>query len=1481
MMSGGSPSRKETIRPSAKALNDLATYDADSLEWPASANVARGAPPPLVSGKGKWKDQGAQAAADGGPQTQRATPKSVRIAPASENEVRYYEPPPRQREPAQLYTRNGSGPSRSYLQDDEPEVEGDYAGSPADIDGMNSDRLPSGRFQLPLDGGEDETEAQSGLRGAPSLPIIGGVQERPSRNRKAEAQSDGAALPKPSSRFKAMRQAEKEGGKSDGDGASRRPRAPPNLKPPSSVLGSRASPSASSMVTPTPAPSRDPGVLQAGDEEGDWLDEEGNIMSAFRKARFVKQGLGPPGGYSMAKKPAASAKATDEEDEAEPEGQGDMASLMKAISKENEDKLRGMKQEDVAQDLKDLESLFGKDMLEELRKRKQGGKSQTDEKPDPPQMSAALTAPKATPSEPLAPEALNAVAGRADTTPSDLDYIVVDATGALLPVPTDTKKQVLGPENAYLPDELDPSEAANEGYSLPSVLLFARSAIAAQRTMALNMLHRVCSRFPASIAYPNASEDRIRLVPGTIPDAAVAATHLYKASYHLDTALTSIFLLSDRQRSVRSAALSCLRTALLFGPFSADTPIAKESHSVSKRLIDAKLLTGLGNLLRGDEAEQKASRELIVRILLQLVQLDASVADTLLTADRGRFLETLVQTSLRVAWPCTKEGSITSMRPVPACVSLLIEIIRSSRSNAQRLIKSDLLEPVLRFVAVQPWTLDADESSLGLELLELALHAYRELARYGSYASLVSRAWDVFAPIHIWAVSRIQQDLSRSEACIVASFYELLASWTVCAIDPHQTTPEHEVTWSQAESWIDFTMDTLNALVAQTSSSKRTLLSPLAAVLAQVEAWLDGAQRNAPAKRAEVLTQVQALLGGASELQPAFLAVLVLPDLDQALEDDGGDDEEDTSSEGIGGAEMFATACAAASSIIRLDSDVGSGGFAAPTLSRGQDLLTNELLYAYLKEATISQRQRVLDFSCLAADSSADTSLRGAVLGLLSTLQAGEESFAVAFMRTLGNCFSAADDEMKSLFQALTPFFLECVGIRPNEALEAKRSLLSPPPKSTPGDLKRTMSLCLPTLKHAASSPSGDDGVDDEEAEVEKDPITGTLLWRCPASGLPLRPDWPLLALDDLLRSAEATVFNRKDNLPADWDPNERQVVQASLAFAAWCFERQQVAPDSDVPSVQSAHLYLAAQKVFMLESGIQGDIKKWTGAVTGKDLFRDPAIVPGLKRLLSIADALARSEAQAIAAKGDVSANASTLEDLAIAHFGPETTYYSFYTDLVGLYDSISFGDALFALSLLPPTAAAYPADYRRLLWRDYAHLLPTLRMRVEDAPGGVGSYLARGAQPRRDGERELQDKEKEDRKAVDEDLLQAYASALASQPLTAESHPLLFRIALSHLAAYLWREEEDDGTDGTKQSGVADPLAAALAQTFFSPHAAARGVAASVSDTLLRYDVKTEQKAGAVGGPELPLVDEGDDEVARRRKWVEGALGSGSREA
>lgn len=1414
--------QRDRIRPSLRQLSEAD----DELEYPPSAQVSRGVVPPSLAKAG----------------TKTSTPgpkKSVRIAQPTEEDVRYFEKPDRER-PA--LGQGVAGPSTSKFK------QGRQVQEAMSVD--EGGELEAGRFSLDLDsyGDQSDVDTTGSTQREAMPPVVGSVQERP--RRASQTTQDVAALKSPSSipaggmsRFKAMRQADKTENSSARRDRSIRPSAPPSV---------RRKPQAGTQdaddLATLPTPSADPELLKRSseDQEEQWLDENGQPMSAFRQARLRRQGLPPPGGFTRPRASSEQTRAPSPDVVTDSGDANDVAGIMRSIASENQAKVDAMKPEEVIRDLRDLEAMFGKDMLDGLRARQKGSdaeparhiedketKGRGDGRSHLVDTSSQSPLPRV-PDRPVGPLAL----------------FVFDHQGRPLPSLTTEKARHNEAHEGHAHPAYghDPSDPSKEGYTLASLFLLARSAVAGQRVTSLGILNKVVAKHGAQLAFRKAKEESIQIAPGQIPDARVIATHFLNGGVYFDVALSAVALLSDRHVSVRYAALSTLRVVLLFGALQTQSQneAASESETLAQpgqRLLDAGLMIGLGNILRGDTTEIKTSRDFVVEILIQLVEYDANVGKALIDADKGRLMDALIHATLKSSWPiAATTPSATALLPAPRAVHLLLAMVRSSRKITQTLVQRDSFDCLLRYVAVPPWSIAQQEftedvslarqQSIGYDLLPPILALYATISQYGFYASLVSRAWDLFELTQVWTTSRIRTatSLVRRESATIVAFYRLLQVWTLCAIDPHQTTPEHEVTWSQVETWVDLSIDLLQSFPSDLSSRKDAtyLMQVFAAAGQHLATWLEGAAVNAPEEHNQRISTVDSLIvdfGRRDDVSQFVLESLNAPGGDDRHEDSENEDDDAISAE-----EGFSAACEAAFGIILQNRSADS-----PYLEAGRRAVRQPWFGGLLEESSGQFRRKCLPF-LIACCAQPATLFLAEAHTLLGHLRKGEEDLGLCLMEGI---LAAAGKDLDHEVKAPLPFYLECLGVRPNARMEDKRPLHIAPSTLQPSHLKRLISQRL------------DESNDDTDGP-ELDPVTQSVLWKCPASsGLPLRPDWPLLPLDDLLRSAEAAVLNRANNLPEEWDPNEREVVKETLSFACWYCEQILSARGKDqaLRSLHSAHLELAAQKVFMLESGIQGDLRKWTGAVTGKDLFRDPSIAPLMGRLQGLANELSQVE--------NVEAS-PTLEDLATLHFGAETTYYSFFTDFLGLYDSISFGDKLFARSLLPPLdAGTYAADYRRLVWKDYAHLLPTLRTPITAVNLRLLLRTSSAGQE-------------------DDDLIQAYVSALLGRQVAWEDSEKLVlpRMAVHHLAVYLWHEGSEAQDDAT--SGTPVPKRVSLAKGLLGQNAS--NVPAGLQKLLVQYDVQAATMSPETAGlaasdryPEsgpIPLVS---SELARERvEWI-----------
>uniref|UniRef100_A0A0K3CLD1 BY PROTMAP: gi/472585261/gb/EMS22815.1/ RNA polymerase II-associated protein 1 [Rhodosporidium toruloides NP11] n=1 Tax=Rhodotorula toruloides TaxID=5286 RepID=A0A0K3CLD1_RHOTO len=352
-----------------------------------------------------------------------------------------------------------------------------------------------------------------------------------------------------------------------------------------------------------------------------------------------------------------------------------------------------------------------------------------------------------------------------------------------------------------------------------------------------------------------------------------------------------------------------------------------------------------------------------------------------------------------------------------------------------------------------------------------------------------------------------------------------------------------------------------------------------------------------------------------------------------------------------------------------------------------------------------------------------------------------------------------------------------------------------------------------------------------EVVRIEYLKLTGCLAPFAPTEPV-LAPDWPLCALDELLRSATSPVFQR---LPDGWDSSELELVQTSLALMRVVCASSSVQRKPDPPT-----LLFDLIKVFMLEKD-NGTTTGTSGATA--EVFRDEAVQRSMTALLEPL-AIGHSRSRQLLKPDTRTSDATTEGVSARLSTAP---FYQLFTDLVGLYDSISLSDRLFGLVLLPPLAMSYPVDYRRLIWTDYAHILRHLRFTVDEAisdvpPSRAETAIASYLEPRE----------------TNEALLMAYVDALASGAVSLASTPFLHFVALHHVASAVFVDEADS----------ASTTAAKLVKALLARRAG------KVLQQVLRY--RQAEEGVEVKVPPA-CFDADEASMSERRQWLRMLVGDG----
>ncbi|KIY61839.1 hypothetical protein CYLTODRAFT_405182 [Cylindrobasidium torrendii FP15055 ss-10] len=594
----------------------------------------------------------------------------------------------------------------------------------------------------------------------------------------------------------------------------------------------------------------------------------------------------------------------------------------------------------------------------------------------------------------------------------------------------------------------------------------------------------------------------------------------------------------------------------------------------------------------------------------------------------------------------------------PEALRFLSTLARSSRANAQALC--DPADALLKFVAIQPPQPD---------LLIGTLHFFTTLATYGLYTHVATDAQEIWTRLAAHVVS-LNTSTNSQDIRIVEAWARLLEAWITCATDPHQTTPEHDITWSRVVAW-GWAEDLYNLVVVRGEAQP--------SVWAAIAAWLEGSRVNGV--RGGETEKIRAI----EVLQPHFAvagkavvssALLGLQDtLSQGL----------PSMAGLVNASEYATTLA---QVLRLSVAVSPStpAFDLPLPQISQlcaTIVMHPLWTLPDAKGLPGMYARVLcrPLSLLLAyylrlvrtlpDTSTDSWLAQA-FAVIPRLQIGDEDVAVDIM---GEVLKNIDAEWaKERALGVPDIIWERGGLGIllpvlQHAVQPSTDVQAAPTVLTPQALKRSTLARLPT------------------------DVLLTSEWY--PSGLPLQRDWTLTPIDHVLRSgSEGSVFQRSRAFPTGWDSSETEIVRASLLLTNVGREvvRRFAGKLADGACIGRAEAVLACMEVFMLEHGQQEG--------QAFEVFKDQAVSQFMGQMLLPFQAGAKPRV----AGGD------DLEEKAKRFLGPSTPFFQFYQDLVGLYDSISFGNPLFAKVLLVPTSARYEHDYRKHLWVDFGHVLKSL---------------------------------------------------------------------------------------------------------------------------------------------------------------------------
>jgi hypothetical protein len=224
---------------------------------------------------------------------------------------------------------------------------------------------------------------------------------------------------------------------------------------------------------------------------------------------------------------------------------------------------------------------------------------------------------------------------------------------------------------------------------------------------------------------------------------------------------------------------------------------------------------------------------------------------------------------------------------------------------------------------------------------------------------------------------------------------------------------------------------------------------------------------------------------------------------------------------------------------------------------------------------------------------------------------------------------------------------------------------------------------------------------------------------------------------------------------------------------------------DGDETFVSRSELILNLMKIYMLEHGQQTPTN-----TSQSDIFRDAEVSSLIKGLLDrpvkplpVTRTHVGEVFEAQSRDTETDTKTKSLEEAALSFLGPDIPFYQFFTDFVGLYESISFADPTFTRFLFVPMAMSYPVDFRRLIWCEHPSIIRGIRTKASEVPIESDAGLKAWFEPIES----------------DDDVLGGMVRAFVRGWVREET--FIWQVAIWHLAKVVWNQSEDASKEEEKR--------------------------------------------------------------------------------
>ncbi|KAG8835983.1 hypothetical protein FRC20_007156, partial [Serendipita sp. 405] len=656
-----------------------------------------------------------------------------------------------------------------------------------------------------------------------------------------------------------------------------------------------------------------------------------------------------------------------------------------------------------------------------------------------------------------------------------------------------------------------------------------------------------------------------------------------------------------------------------------------------------------------------------------------------------------------------------------ALLRLLNAIAMTSRLAARALIPH-LSDAFLKNLVTLPMEWNERTDFSVFQVATYILDFYSTLGRYGLGAAIVSTAHEVFRNLSSLVagtqlspaptLTPLPLDDARVRDFIEA-WLQLHEVWIACAINPHNTTPEHDLLWSHVVAWqwsdalLDLRKRMMDAQGLNKDPGQQARLGLWASWWRVWSKWLEGCRINQPdSVDSEIERWIRQFSsswadgGTERKLLENSINQLVL--------------HHDTVTEGH---QQYARAChAALLLLIETQKEDILMSLARP-ISDVMGSVMEETYWRQIRDSCSSEDHDIRQWTNLAIvalrclhridGTKATQATAAAATATLETKAILSQEYELLDRLVPGDEILASELIASILQTTLRPKeFTDLTTLNKEDeiwrasggpakilmplyryALWPREQRFVGPFVPHPTALKMTTTLLPPS--QSPHEPSSDADTTNTGLGSQSSASDAKKASVATATGIELpqrhKGDWIVAPLDVILRSG-STHKRLFKTLPSDWNASETDVVKCLLMLL---FRRR--------VKMCRAQMEFTCMKVFMLEHHDHtvnpNEVVGFAGGEGGEEVYRDPVVGELMTKLLAPFRFGSKHTSGTEKEQGNLSMVASmdpepTLEDVSRSFLGPSQPFFQFYSDFVGLYDSTSFGHPLFAALLLPPTS-------------------------------------------------------------------------------------------------------------------------------------------------------------------------------------------------